>query len=357
MWIFVLWFTATAAILGSATGVITWTEDQNTLSVAKTTNIDSLVTGSQLNVRAQFNSSKEGVIKFLTEADLTAFYLAVATDGLTVTCGNDRTKFTKNLRSPLKEGESYEYQVDITNEGYSTTFQREKLPVTLYAKSDWQCMHVDTDFGGYDIHEGNSSGIADCYNRCLNMTNCEAFAIVYKGSISLKQVNWCWCKSRKYGRGATRLVNIKAANMDCFIDNTDVKKLQGSGAVFNELTLGILQGRNNVECDRLACDETNECEPDKLIKTQDQCCPVCNTTKNGTCVTVAGNTLCNVTVAWTPRVSETGAIFAMIVPVLFTVVMFVLYLVIRIKLGYKTPGQILRTRTGETLIYCTLRNI
>ena len=42
--------------------------------------------------RAQFSSSKEAVIKFKTEVDLTAFSLTVAADGLTVTCGNDRTK-------------------------------------------------------------------------------------------------------------------------------------------------------------------------------------------------------------------------------------------------------------------------
>ena len=62
--------------------------------------------------------------------------------------------------------------------------------------------------------------------------------------------------------------------------------------------------------------------------------PSGNTTNNGTCVTVAGNEFCNITDTWTPRVSKTGAIFAMIVPVLFTVVMFVLLLVfVTIKNG------------------------
>ena len=47
--------------------------------------------------RAQFSSSKDAVIKFMTEADLTAFSLTVAADGLTVTCGNDRTKVEDHI--------------------------------------------------------------------------------------------------------------------------------------------------------------------------------------------------------------------------------------------------------------------
>ena len=33
----------------------------------------------------------------MTEADLTAFSLTVAADGLTVTCGNDRTKVEDHI--------------------------------------------------------------------------------------------------------------------------------------------------------------------------------------------------------------------------------------------------------------------
>ena len=50
-------------------------------------------------------------------------------------------------------------------------------------------MHVDTDFAGYDIHEGYSSGIADCYNRYLTgryLTEHANLHYVYKSTYLLR---------------------------------------------------------------------------------------------------------------------------------------------------------------------------
>ena len=78
------------------------------------------------------------------------------------------------------------------------------------------------DYFGGDMKEAQSNGIDDCYNRCKTMEGCKAFMIVYSDDKSgfrhdRKRINWCWSKGQKFVNGGRRYVNLKAANMDCFI--------------------------------------------------------------------------------------------------------------------------------------------
>ena len=96
------------------------------------------------------------------------------------------------------------------------------LTLFLFYISDWQCIDEDTDYPGYDISDGLSSGIDDCYKKCKDLVNCQSFMIVYNGesAYSLSSgnpLNNCWLKSKKFGNGLVTLAGLQAGNMDCFI--------------------------------------------------------------------------------------------------------------------------------------------
>ncbi|XP_063675798.1 uncharacterized protein LOC134812339 [Bolinopsis microptera] len=203
---------------------------------------DTLTVGSILHVRAEFNVNKPAEIKLLTESDIPAFFITVEVDGSTVKYGNDRTQFTKILTNQLSTGEIYEYFIKVTSNGYAATFNGDQLELTLFTKTNWQCMDKDTDYPGCDLKAQTSTGIEDCYKKCKDLADCQSFMIVYDDSaFSQDPLNNCWSKSKKYGNGAVTLAGLKAGNMDCFIDNRNVTKLQGGGTLFNKVELSLIK--------------------------------------------------------------------------------------------------------------------
>ncbi|XP_063689600.1 uncharacterized protein LOC134822438 [Bolinopsis microptera] len=121
-------------------------------------------------------------------------------------------------------------------EGGEVQSLAEVLVMGAETRNYWlQCMDNDTDYPGQDLSSGTSTGIDDCYKKCKDQADCQAFVMVYDDSVFSGTLNYCWLKSQKYGAGASPKKGLTAGNMDCLnlIDSCTaitVNKAQITGA-------------------------------------------------------------------------------------------------------------------------------
>ena len=78
--------------------------------------------------------------------------------------------------------------------------------------------------------------------------------------------------------------------------------------------------------------------------------------ENGTCISLGGAQYCDVTITWQPRVSEQGGLLAVIIPILYTVVMFGLVMV-RNYIKYKNDTTGERKIIGQGIMDTYKRNV